>query len=62
MLVKTGFVLLIAWLVGVLGLFQAGDLVHILLLVGLMLLMLGLLKARDAAAAERRTLAKPPDK
>ena len=62
MFVKTGFVLLIAWLVGVLGLFQAGDLVHMLLLVGLMLLMLGLLKGRDAAAAERRIVAKPPDK
>jgi Family of unknown function (DUF5670) len=62
MLVKTGLILLIAWLVGILGLFQAGDLVHILLLVGLMLLMLGVLKARDAAAAERHIVAKPPDK
>jgi hypothetical protein len=62
MFVKTGFVLLIAWLVGILGLFQAGDLVHILLLVGLMLLMLGLLKGRDAAAAGRRIAAKPPEK
>ena len=62
MLVKTGFVLLIAWLVGILGLFQARDLVHVLLLLALWLLMLGVLKGRDAAAAERRTLAKPPDK
>jgi hypothetical protein len=62
MFVKTGFVLLIAWLVGILGLFRAGELVHILLLVGLMLLMLGLLKSRDTAAAERRIVAKSPDK
>jgi len=61
MLVTTGFVLLAAWLVGILSPFQAGDLVHIPLLVGLMLLMLGLLKARDAAAVERRSVAKPPD-
>ena len=47
MLFKIAFVLLIAWLLGVLGPF--GDLVHVLLLVGLMLLLLGALKARDAA-------------
>jgi hypothetical protein len=62
MLVKTGFVLLIAWLVGILGLFQAGDLVHVLLLVGLMLLMLGALKSRDAAIAAERRVGKSPDK
>ena len=61
MLVKTGFVLLVAWLAGILGLFRGGELVHVLLLVGLMLLMLGGLKARDAAAADRRIVAKPPD-
>ena len=43
--------LLIAWLLGVLGLYRIGNLVHVLLLVGLMLLLLGALKARDAAAA-----------
>ena len=62
MLVKVGFVLLLAWLVGVLGLFEAGDLVHVLLLIGLMLLLLGVLKARDAAATERHIVAKLPDK
>ena len=62
MLVKTGFVLLVAWLVGILGLFQAGELVHVLLLVGLMLLMLGALKGRDAAMAAERRAAKAPDK
>ena len=52
MLLKMAFVLLIiAWLLGVLGLYRIGDLVHVLLLVGLMFLLLGALKARDAAAA-----------
>jgi hypothetical protein len=54
MLLKIAFVLLIAWLLGVLGLFRIGDLVHGLLLVGLMLFLLGALKARDAAAARGR--------
>jgi hypothetical protein len=51
MLLKIACVLLIAWLLGVLGLYRIGDLVHVLLLVGLMLLLLGGLKARDAATA-----------
>lgn len=51
MLLKSAFVLLIAWLCGVLGLYRMGDLVHALLLIGLLLLLLGALKARDAAAA-----------
>ena len=50
MLFKTAFVLLGAWLLGVFGLYSIGDLVHALLLVGLMLLLLAVLKARDAAA------------
>jgi len=50
MLFKTAFVLLGAWLLGVFGLYSIGDLVHVLLLVGLMLLLLAVLKARDAAA------------
>ena len=54
MLLKVSFVLLIAWLLGVLGLFRICDLVHVLLLVGLMLFLLGALKARDAAAARGR--------
>jgi Family of unknown function (DUF5670) len=56
MLLKIAFVLLVAWLLGVLGLYRIGDLVHVLLLVGLMLLLLGALKARDAAAARGRDL------
>ena len=54
MLLKIAFVLLSAWLLGVLGLYRIGDPVHVLLLVGLMLLLLGGLKARDAAAARGR--------
>ena len=54
MLLKIAFVLLIVWLLGVLGLYRIGDLVHLLLMAGLMLLLLGALKARDAAAARGR--------
>ena len=50
MLLKIAFALLVAWLLGVLGLFRIGDFVHVPLLVGLMFLLLGVLKARDAAA------------
>ena len=50
MLFKIAFVLLALWLLGVLGLYTAGDLVHVLLLVGLMLLLVALLRARDASA------------
>ena len=53
-LLKIVFVLLIAWPLGVLGLYRIGDLVHVLLLVGLTLLPLGALAARDAAAARAR--------
>ena len=54
MLLKIAFALLIVWLLGVLGLYRIGDLVHVLLLVGLMLFLLGALKARDAALARER--------
>lgn len=50
MLFKIALALLAIWVLGVIGLYSAGDLVHVLLLVGLMLLLLALLKARDAAA------------
>ena len=50
MLFKIAFALLAVWVLGLIGLFSAGDLVHVLLLVGLMLLLLAFLKARDAAA------------
>jgi hypothetical protein len=51
-LIKAGAVLLLVWLVGALGLFDAGPFLHGLLLTGLMLLLLGVLKGREAA--ERR--------
>jgi hypothetical protein len=54
MLLKTASVLLFVWLLGVLGLYRIGDLVHVFLLVGLMIFLLGALKARDAAAARGR--------
>jgi hypothetical protein len=60
MLFKIAFVLLIAWVVGVLGLYQVGDLVHVLLVGGLMLLLLAFLRARDAAV--RRAVGGPSDK
>ena len=48
MLVKAALVLLTAWLLGVIGLYNVGKFVHVLLLVGLMLLLLAFAKARDA--------------
>jgi hypothetical protein len=50
MLLKAALGVLAAWLVGVLGLYDVGELVHVLLLAGLMMLLLGGLKARDAAS------------
>lgn len=60
MLFKLAFVLLILWLLGVVGVYQAGQFVHALLLVGLMLLLMASLKARDAAL--RRALDDPANK
>jgi hypothetical protein len=55
MLLKIALVLMAAWLLGVLGLYDIGDAVHLLFLVGGMLLLLGVVKGRDAAlTAERR--------
>ena len=59
MLVKVGLVVLAVWLVGLLGLFGASDLKHVLLLVGLLLLMIGALKARDAAMRSGRNESAP---
>ena len=55
MLFTTALVLLAGWCLGVLGAYNAGKLVHVLLLMGLFFLLLGLLKSRDAA------LRRPPD-
>jgi len=49
MLFKTAFALLILWLLGMFGVYRVGDLTHVFLLVGLMLLLLAVLKAREAA-------------
>jgi hypothetical protein len=49
MLFKIALTLLVAWLIGVLGVYRAGQLVHVLLLVGLALLMLAFLRAREEA-------------
>ena len=53
MLFKVAFVLLILWLLGAAGLYRIGGFLHVLLLLGLMLLLMAFVKARDAAA--RRT-------
>ena len=60
MLFKIAFVSLVVWLLGVAGAYPAGELVHVLLLVGLMLLLLAFLRARDAAV--RRAVGGDPDK
>jgi hypothetical protein len=49
MLFKIALALLVAWIIGVLSVDRLGDLVHVLLLVGLGLLLLAFLRARDAA-------------
>jgi hypothetical protein len=49
MLVKTALGVLVTCVIGVLTVDRAGDLVHVLLLVGLGLLLLAFLRARDAA-------------
>ena len=59
MLFKVAFVLLILWFLGMAGLYRIGDLLHALLLVGLMLLLMGFVKARDAA--RRRLVENSPD-
>ena len=46
---KAALLLLAVWFVGVLGLYDVGTLVHVFLLVGLLMLLLGALKRRDAA-------------
>jgi hypothetical protein len=49
MLFTIALVLLGAWSLGVLGVYRLGDAIHVLLLVGLMVLLVAFLKARDAA-------------
>jgi hypothetical protein len=49
MLFKTAIALLAIWLLGMAGVYRGGDLAHVFLLTGLMLLFIAMLKARDAA-------------
>ena len=49
MFFKTALVLLIAWLLGVLGVFDVGQAVHVLLLVGLLCLLLAATRRGDQA-------------
>jgi hypothetical membrane protein len=47
---KAALVLLASWFLGLLGVYDLGRLVHVLLLIGLLFLLLAATKARDAAA------------
>jgi len=49
MLFKAAFTLLAIWLLGMFGVYGVGDVAHIFLLVGLLLLLLAVMKGRDAA-------------
>ena len=60
MLLKVGLVLMLTWVAGALNVDRIGSGVHLLLLVGLMMLLLGVLKTRDASIAENRDTNKPP--
>ena len=56
MLFKTSLVLLALWLFGVVGPVNAGGFVHLLLLIGLMLGLVGVLRAIEARREERSIL------
>jgi hypothetical protein len=47
MLFKIALALLAAWLIGVVATDRLGDVVHVLLLIGLMMLLLAFLRHRD---------------
>ena len=49
MFLKFALVVLGVWLLGLIGVYQIGNLYHVFLLVGFMLLLLGFLRARDEA-------------
>jgi hypothetical protein len=57
MLWKIGLVLLFVWLLGVLGVYDVGQRVHVLLFAGLMLLTVAFSRARDAALRQEREAA-----
>lgn len=60
MLFKSGLIVLVTWLIGVLFFSSAGEVVHVPLLVGLALLMLAFLRAREEAM--RRVTESHPEK
>jgi hypothetical protein len=49
MLFTIAIALLVVWLLGMVGVYRVGSLAHVFLLVGLILLLLAVLKERDAA-------------
>jgi hypothetical protein len=49
MLLTIALALLVIWAVGIAGVYAVGQIVHVLLLVGLMLLLLSFARAHDAA-------------
>jgi len=49
MLFKIALALLSVWALGIAGVYAVGQIVHVLLLIGLMLLLLSFAKAREAA-------------
>ena len=54
MLFKVAVALLIIWGLGIAGVYAVGQIVHVLLLVGLMLLLLSVAKAHEAATRVQR--------
>ena len=50
MLFKIALALLVVWALGIAGVYAVGQLVHVLLLVGLMLLLLSFARAHKSAA------------
>ena len=59
MLFKVALALLFVWGLGIAGVYAVGQIVHILLLVGLMLLLLSFAKAHDAASRRQGPGSKP---
>ena len=52
MLWKIALVLLFIWLLGILGVYDVCEIVHLPLFAGLMLLLIAFIRARDAAFRE----------
>ena len=53
MLFKVAVALLIIWGLGIAGVYAVGQIVHVLLLLGLMLLLLSVAKAQEAATRKQ---------